>query len=506
MRRAIAILFLFLLARPVPAQEAAGKVLREAWYETRTETGKLGYSYLLAREVQRDGRTLIHTIHRDQISYLRSGDPYHDSQEEETLETPEGRVVELAYSITLSKNQKLRLHGVVRGQELHVTVLDEHGHPTGFRQILPWEATALGLYAQDTYFEKHRPRPGQVFVLQQFTGYANRVLPVTYHVRDWEKTLSGGKERDLLRVEISYPKSSYLTPMTAWLDGTGRMVKIQEDDSTMFGLMTRELADQEATVPFLPIVRDKEAPITVDKPIRVRRGRPAELRLRIVREGDDDPGTLFAADSRQRIVAADAQGVELRLRARPPQMHPLVRQWLQALSPRPAAEFLESNFFIRSDDPLVRQYVQEALGEGGMDRPPLEKARRIKQWVGRRVKPNYEIAFATADEVARCLEGDCSEMGMLAAAMARAAGVPSRVVFGLVYDPDHRGFGGHLWTEVYADGQWHTLDPTGVVDVVGAAYIKIAAYSLKDILNPDELVEIRRAFSGVMKVEVLEAR
>ncbi|MCS6975824.1 MAG: transglutaminase-like domain-containing protein [Gemmatales bacterium] len=509
MPRLRAILWLVLLAVPhaAVAQEKADKVLREAWYVTRTETGKLGYSHLLAREVQRNGQTLIHTILDDSVSYLRSGDPFHDSSHEETWETLDGRVVELLYTLTLSKKQKLRLHGKVRGKELHLCVLDDQGQPTDFRQIIPWEPATIGLYAQETYFERNRPKPGESYVLLQFTTSVNRVLPVTYHVKDWEKTSAPGGVQELLRVEISYPKSSYLTPHTAWLDASGRIVKLQEEDSTMFGLMTRELSEQEtAAAPFEPTVRDKDAPVTVDKPIRVRWGRPLQLRLRVAREGDDDPGTLFAQDGRQRILAADNQAVELLLRPRPPRLPEVVREFFVGRNPRVGSEYLESNFFIRSDDPLVKQYAQEALGEDGKDRSAMEQARRIKAWVRRKVKPNYEIAFATADEVARCPEGDCSEMGMLAAAMARSVGIPSRVVLGLVYDWDNHGFGGHLWTEMFVDGQWQTIDPTGVIDMLGAAYIKIAAYSLKDVLNPDELVEIRRAFSGPMRVEVLESR
>jgi len=85
-------------------------------------------------------------------------------------------------------------------------------------------------------------------------------------------------------------------------------------------------------------------------------------------------------------------------------------------------------------------------------------------------------------------------------------GIPSRVAFGLVYDAENKGFGGHLWTEVFLDGQWQPLDATGVLDLLNAAYIRIASYSMKDVLNPDELVEVRRAFTGEMKVEVVEAR
>ena len=65
---------------------------------------------------------------------------------------------------------------------------------------------------------------------------------------------------------------------------------------------------------------------------------------------------------------------------------------------------------------------------------PWEKANAINHWVYRNIRDkNFKVAFAAAGEVARNLSGDCTEHAVLAAAMCRAVGVPSRVVVGLVY-------------------------------------------------------------------------
>jgi len=90
--------------------------------------------------------------------------------------------------------------------------------------------------------------------------------------------------------------------------------------------------------------------------------------------------------------------------------------------------------------------------------------------------------------------------------MGRTLGIPTRVCFGLVYDPDHPGFGGHLWTEAFVDGQWETFDATGVLNVMGAAYLRIDGYSMNGVLNPDELAGVRRGFSGRMKVFLLDTK
>ena len=70
----------------------------------------------------------------------------------------------------------------------------------------------------------------------------------------------------------------------------------------------------------------------------------------------------------------------------------------------------------------------------GLSPIPGRSALRIEKYVWRKIaKKNYTITFATASQVAENLEGDCRQHAVLAAAMCRAAGVPSRTAVGLVY-------------------------------------------------------------------------
>jgi hypothetical protein len=58
------------------------------------------------------------------------------------------------------------------------------------------------------------------------------------------------------------------------------------------------------------------------------------------------------------------------------------------------------------------------------------------------------------------LKGDCTEYACLAVALARANGIPSRMVGGYVTDKDAiiRAKDYHHWAEVYLDRQWILLD------------------------------------------------
>ena len=96
-------------------------------------------------------------------------------------------------------------------------------------------------------------------------------------------------------------------------------------------------------------------------------------------------------------------------------------------------------------------------------------------------KKNFSIAFAAANEVADNLSGDCTEHSVLAAAMCRAVGIPSRVVIGLVYVKKETGFGFHMWVEVYVNQRWVAIDPTWKQSTVDAAHIKISESSLDGV-------------------------
>ncbi len=101
------------------------------------------------------------------------------------------------------------------------------------------------------------------------------------------------------------------------------------------------------------------------------------------------------------------------------------------------ADLLEPNKWLEVDDPLIQKMAREAVG-GSTD--AVMAARRIESYVDRKiVQKGLGVGMATAAETARQLKGDCSEHSMLAAALARAAGMPSRVVGGLVYVRDLPG-------------------------------------------------------------------
>ena len=77
-------------------------------------------------------------------------------------------------------------------------------------------------------------------------------------------------------------------------------------------------------------------------------------------------------------------------------------------------------------------------------------------------RKNFSVGFASASEVARKREGDCTEHGILLAALGRAMGIPSRVVSGLVYVDEFKGVEKamvyHMWTQFFLEED-ESFDP-----------------------------------------------
>ena len=136
-----------------------------------------------------------------------------------------------------------------------------------------------------------------------------------------------------------------------------------------------------------------------------------------------------------------------------------------------------------------------------------EKAVAVERWVKRNMRAaEFSQAQATADNVAQTLSGDCSEYAMLAAAMCRAVGVPSRTALGLVYAPGPGGkpiLAYHMWFEVYAGGRWVPLDATLGRGGVGPGHLTIATHSWHDEKTLAPLFPVLRVLMARPAVSVV---
>ncbi|MFN3197366.1 MAG: transglutaminase-like domain-containing protein [Bradymonadia bacterium] len=125
---------------------------------------------------------------------------------------------------------------------------------------------------------------------------------------------------------------------------------------------------------------------------------------------------------------------------------------------------LEATALIQADHPDIVALARE-ITEGRDD--TVQVATDISKWLKRHITQQRVIGVPSALEVLKTRVGDCNEHSVLFAALARARGVPTRVVAGLVWfvpRSEEGRFGYHAWNEIAVQGpdghRWHTVDAT----------------------------------------------
>ena len=116
--------------------------------------------------------------------------------------------------------------------------------------------------------------------------------------------------------------------------------------------------------------------------------------------------------------------------------------------------FLKPDPFVQSDDRRIQDLVREILKDAPAA-PPLARARKLLDWVHTHIEKRPVLSLPDALSTLENRMGDCNEHAVLLAAMARAAGIPTRIEAGLVYLKGR--FYYHAWNLIYL-GKWVTAD------------------------------------------------
>jgi hypothetical protein len=154
-----------------------------------------------------------------------------------------------------------------------------------------------------------------------------------------------------------------------------------------------------------------------------------------------------------------------------------------------------------ADDPLVQathpRIVQKSAEIIGDAATPWAKVQRLNNWLYENIEKKSVISVPSALAVLESLEGDCNEHTVLYAALARAAGIPTRIAIGLVYSDTIGGFGYHAWPEVYLEQEWYPIDPTLGETIADATHIRLLTGSI------DKWTRLV-PYIGRIQIEVLE--
>ena len=300
-----------------------------------------------------------------------------------------------------------------------------------------------------------RSEPASIEVGRREIVNITSPLPVRVGARDTFRVTR--QSMPAFRVDMTYAGLK----TTAWVTDTGEVLREESQMGLMSVRETPEVARRMAIS--RGITGDLlEASAVVPRNTtrqRIDDGRDVRrLRLRV--EGADLAGPDF--DGAGQTVAGDI--LEVRD----------ARAIRASAADQDLERYLRPEALIESDDPAIKAEAEAAV-LGATD--PRARAERLTRRVNAMLDKKPTVSLPSAREVLRTRVGDCNEHTALYVAMARAAGIPSRIAVGLAYT---RGaFFYHAWPEVYIDegrgrGLWLPVDPTFNQFPADATHVRLA--------------------------------
>jgi hypothetical protein len=254
--------------------------------------------------------------------------------------------------------------------------------------------------------------------------------------------------KDLLTVEESI--EDFPSKRTLWLDKDGRVVRHQEPGPLGQVELIRsnqQIALDAAKSNSLP--PDMFAQSLIHSGIRLPSPRSLSRIVLKLTLKDSSRGWPDLKGDSQKVLDRGKESLRLEVRQvtveKPAKIPSAVTSEMR--------EYLDPNAVIQSDDLTVRKIASEIVGS---ETDTYRAARKLQSWVSDNMNFDAGITLATAAEVAKNRRGTCMSYSVLLAALARSAGIPSRVVIGYVYTSGI--WGGHAWVEVMVGERWVPLD------------------------------------------------
>jgi hypothetical protein len=496
------------LADPV-LKTPSPKPLDEVWEAAYVQNDmgvdvKIGHIHMTSVPVSANGAKLIRTTKELRFVVGRGDAKAEMKADMSSDEDAEGKVHAVRAKLWLGASRIQTLDcAVIDGATIRITADGEFKYQREFK----WDPNCIGLAREQTLLRDKKAKAGDTFSYRYFEPQVTNYVAVRVEVKDKEQVLlPGGVKRELLKViarpdalKLNEKQQLQLPAATFWADPTSYDTIKTLMDIPEIGKVSLIRTSKVAALAPNGQVPDlmKRQSIFLAKPFPDMHERDSIV-YKVTFTGDALPKELVSVDRRQTIKNIEGKTFELHVQSR---RKPEKLETEEKAGP----EFLKSNYFINSDDSLVKELAKKAAGSATT---PWAKAQKIESFVRNYMRPaDYTEAMAPADHVAKTRTGDCTEYAMLAAAMCRAQGIPSRTAIGLVYVNQllgKQGLAFHMWTEVFVNGQWLALDATIGHGSVGPGHIKITDHSWDGVISFTPLLPVKGFIMANPKVEVVE--
>lgn len=326
------------------------------------------------------------------------------------------------------------------------------------------------------------PGIGQECSLRYFNPLTLSLEDLTIKVHKREKITVNGKGYDTLAFENITPIGS----MSVWQSDSGDLVRIKGMMGITMEKMSREEAialGSEGQATDFAVLTSAKSNRPIENPRRIKT-------MKAVLQGIDDP-KMQISDHRQKVTALkDKPGSvsfiidAMRFDESKSERLPIKSKSVQ--------EYLTPTAYVDSDAATIIEQAKEIVGN---QNNAYTASSDIRAWIFSNLKVQSDIGITrSGSDVLKSKIGVCRDYAILFASLARSAGIPSKVVSGLIYTDG--AFYYHAWVECYT-GQWTPFDATLSTDFVDATHIKLAEGDATTMFSLAKVI-------GTLDVEVLE--
>lgn len=391
----------------------------------------------------------VRTTQTMQIEIERSGLRVGMSTSETDEETVDGKPLRFESRTKISGIESVQT-GVMR-PDGKVEVTTEVGGAKQTR-TLEWPQGALLAEGLRLAEEKHGLTPGTRYKTIAFQAENLEAVAIDSRIGARESIELPAGRRDLARIEQTVDLGGSPTRTVSWVEADFSVRKLLVP---MMGYELTMLACSKecATAP------NQASDILVHTLLTSPRPLTAEERskgVRIVVSPTDSSGEAltFATTDEQQVVSAADGKTELRIVPVSESIGSTTRE------NKPASTDTLPNDWLQSTAPEIVKLAREGAGEA---KAPAVQMQNLEDFVRKFIRTkDLSVGYASALEVAKNPEGDCTEHAVLLAALGRAVGIPTRVVDGLVYIDEYAGkknvFVPHAWAQAWINGRWRSYD------------------------------------------------
>jgi len=467
--------------------------ISESWMGVYMGGIKVGYSHNEEFSLIKNGEKLKKSFSESWMKVVRlGGNSVEIATVQESIYDEQGKPLECIIRIKMSESET-----VMRAEIGPDKILFKSGDK--IIKELPYEEEFYLEVPVEKIIEEEGLKPGNKYNFKILDFTSHSLVDFSFEVIGKEDVLILGKK---MRLWHAKGETTYVIPLSTdeWIDDSGNSWR--SINKTSFTTLTSirmpkekalEVSEETFDIAFSTIIKPN---VTFENPQKIQR-----ITFKLSGISADKIKNFPFDDGSQEIIEMGKDYVIVQTSS---QIFKEEEAILFPVKDKEFRRFLKSSAFCQAEDPEIQKVAKEIVGQ---EKNSWRASKKIAEWVEKEMTANYDVGFATAKEIIKNLEGDCSEHTVLTVALCRAVGIPARAAVGIMYG---RGiFAYHMWPEVYVgrwislDSKWLAVDKKSGEYYTDATHIKLG----RSLLDENIFKEMAQAISeiiGKLKLEIID--